>query len=130
MRISKAETSEINKGLSDYLNTILEQYKGIYTEESVNPYRIEFKENLKLSNDDTGIEFGTLGGYNQAGKKFFNLDKIETRDIITIILHEFAHDIEPFVRTKDGFISSKTKNLQTPLTEKQKELGGKLNEFL
>jgi hypothetical protein len=129
MRISKAETSEINKGLSDYLNTILEQYKGIYTEESVNPYRIEFKENLKLSNDDTGIEFGTLGGYNQAGKKFFNLDEIETRDIITIILHEFAHDIEPFVRTKDGFISSKAKNLQTPLTEKQKELGGKLNEL-
>ncbi len=128
-RISNAETSKINKGLSDYLNTILEQYQGIYTEESANPYRIEFKENLKLSNDDTGIEFGTLGGFNQAGKKFFNLDKIESRDVISLILHEFAHDIEPYVRKKDNSLHEKTKNLQTPLTEKQKELGSKLNEL-
>jgi len=128
-RISNAQTSEINKGLADYLNSILEKYQGIYVNEIENSYRIEFKENLQLSNKEESGSFASLGGFNRVGKKFINLTGREGRDLISIILHEFSHDIEPYVLNKDKTIFPSVKGFKNPLTEKQKELGIKLEEL-
>jgi ubiquitin len=129
-RISNADTSRINKGLSDYLNSILEQYQGIYAEELINPYRIEFKEQLKLG-DDRDDTIGDLRGYNQAGYKAINLTNIESNDLIKTILHEFVHDIEPYVLFKESKLIrfTKTKGSNTPLTEEQLKIGNQLENL-
>lgn len=129
-RISNADTSRINKGLSDYLNSILEQYQGIYAEESINPYRIEFKEYLKLG-DDRDDTIGDLRGYNQAGYKAINLTNAESNNLIKTILHEFVHDIEPYVLFKESKLIkfTKTKGSNTPLTEEELKIGNQLENL-
>lgn len=129
-RISDSQTSKINKGLSDYLNSILEQYKGIYIQESLNPYRIEFKEYLKLG-DDRDDTIGDLRGYNQAGYKAINLTNIESNALIKTILHEFVHDIEPYVLYNNSKLINplRTKGSKTPLTEEQLKIGNQIENL-